>query len=136
VVRAALRELRVLVLRPSQVGARQERHVGVRGIYKDTVGAPSEFADYQFRPNVAIAMAVARELFDAVHAVKCLNLVEERLMGRVGMKTIDSSDFRYRPYYRNAEDAEDFLTSGAFNYHNGPEWVWPVAFVFRADSRN
>jgi glycogen debranching enzyme len=100
----------------------EEKHVGIRGIYKDTVGASTEYADYQFRPNLAIAMTVAPELFDAVHAVKCLNLMEERLMGRIGMKTLDPSDFRYRPYYHNSEDNEDFLTSGGFNYHNGPEF--------------
>jgi glycogen debranching enzyme len=59
----------------------EERYVGVRGIYKDTVGSASEFGDYQFRPNLAVAMTGAPELFDAVHVVRCLNIMEERLMG-------------------------------------------------------
>jgi glycogen debranching enzyme len=113
----------------------EEKYVGIRGIYKDTVGSCSEFADYQFRPNLTIAMTVAPELFDPIHVVKCLNLVEERLMGRIGMKTLDPSDSRYRPYYHNSSDTDDFLTSGGFNYHNGPEWIWPVGFFFRASMR-
>jgi glycogen debranching enzyme len=113
----------------------EEKHVGVRGIYKDTVGSSAEFADYQFRPNVAVAMTVAPELFDPAHAVVCLNLIEERLMGYIGMRTLDPQDFRYRPTYVAGEDSEEFLTSGGFNYHNGPEWVWPVGFFFRASMR-
>jgi glycogen debranching enzyme len=113
----------------------EERHVGARGIYKDVVGSSSEFADYQFRPNVAVAMTVAPELFDPAHAVLCLNLIEQRLMGYIGMRTLDPADYRYRPTYRNSEDSEEFLTSGGFNYHNGPEWVWPVGFFFRASMR-
>ena len=31
-----------------------------RGIYKDTVGASHRFADYQFRPNLCVAMTVVR----------------------------------------------------------------------------
>ena len=113
----------------------EEKHVSVRGIYKDTVGSSQEFADYQLRPNLCVAMTVAPELFDPVHAVKCLNIVEERLMGKIGMKTLDPSDYRYRPYYINSEESSDFYTAKGFNYHNGPEWVWPVGYFFRASMR-
>ncbi|OHT13097.1 Amylo-alpha-1,6-glucosidase family protein [Tritrichomonas foetus] len=113
----------------------ENKHIGLRGIYKDTVGSAVEFPDYQFRPNICVAMTVAPELFDPVHAVRCLNLVEERLMGKIGMRTLDPTDYRYRPYYRNSEDSEDFFTSQGFNYHNGPEWVWPVGYFFRASMR-
>ncbi|KAK8860545.1 hypothetical protein M9Y10_012210 [Tritrichomonas musculus] len=113
----------------------EEKHVGVRGIYKDTVGSNLEYADYQFRPNLTVAMTVAPELFDPVHAVKCLNQIEERLLGKIGMKTLDPDDYRYRPYYVNSNDSADFYTAKGFNYHNGPEWVWPVGYFFRASMR-
>lgn len=112
-----------------------EQFVNLRGIYKDTIGSAKEFTDYQFRPNLVVAMTVAPELFDPVHAVRCLNLVEERLVGKIGMKTLDPSDSKYRPYYRNSEDTTDYDTSCGFNYHNGPEWVWPVGYFFRASMR-
>lgn len=111
--------------------------VSVRGIYKDTVGSSSEFGDYQFRPNLLVAMTVAPELFDPLHAARCLDLVEKRLLGGIGMKTLDEEDWRYRPVYDNsdADTNEDYFTSGGFNYHNGPEWLWPTGYFFRASMR-
>lgn len=70
-----------------------------------------EFADYQFRPNCTVAMTVAPELFDPLHAVRCLNQVEERFLGNIGMKTLDPEDYRYRPFYVNSEDSADFYTA-------------------------
>ncbi|KAK8880837.1 hypothetical protein M9Y10_003531 [Tritrichomonas musculus] len=88
----------------------EQKHVTIRGIYKDPVGSNEEFADNQFRPNCTVAMTVAPELFDPFHAVRCLNLVEERLLGKIGMKTLDPKDSRYRPYYVNSDDSADFYT--------------------------
>ncbi|KAJ7358737.1 hypothetical protein OS493_021513 [Desmophyllum pertusum] len=51
-----------------------------RGIYKDSVGASHRFADYQFRPNLCVAMTVAPEMFDTEHAWKCLDLVGESFL--------------------------------------------------------
>ena len=108
--------------------------VNIRGIYKDLVGSTHEYEEYQFRPNLLIAMTVAPELFDPIHANRCLNLVDERLTGKIGMKTLDPSDFRYKPNYINIEN-EDYFTSNGFNYHNGPEWVWLTGYFFRATMR-
>ena len=113
----------------------EKSFVGKRGIYKDTVGSTLEFSDYQFRPNLLIAMTVAPELFDPIHAKKCLDLVEERLQGKIGMKTLDPSDWRYNPNYNNSEDSDNYFTSGGFNYHNGPEWVWLTGYFFRASMK-
>ena len=38
--------------------------VNRRGIYKDTHLSSGKFTDYQLRPNVCVALAVAPELFD------------------------------------------------------------------------
>ena len=113
----------------------EQSRVSVRGIYKDTVGASNEFGDYQFRPNLLVAMTVAPELFDPYHAVRCLDIVETNLLGELGMKTLDPSDWNYHPYYDHDSDSDDKFTAQGFNYHNGPEWLWLTGFFFRASMR-
>ncbi|KAI9263123.1 glucanotransferase domain of glycogen debranching enzyme-domain-containing protein [Phascolomyces articulosus] len=103
-----------------------------RGIYKDVYKATWPYTEYQFRPNLSVAMVVAPELFDPIHATECLQLMNQVLLGPLGMKTLDPADKRYRPFYNNSEDSEDFDTSKGRNYHQGPEWVWPTGYYLRA----
>ncbi|CBQ68567.1 probable 4-alpha-glucanotransferase / amylo-1,6-glucosidase (glycogen-debranching enzyme) [Sporisorium reilianum SRZ2] len=107
--------------------------VNRRGIYKDVYGSSKgrEWADYQFRSNFPIAMCVAPELFKPEHARNALNKAREVLVGPLGMKTLDSSDWNYRPNY-NQLDTDDPATSCGWNYHNGPEWVWLRGYYLRA----
>ena len=58
-------------------------------IYKDTCGASDEWQDFQLRPNFVIAMAVAPQLFHAPHARLALAVVEQSLLGPLGMRTLD-----------------------------------------------
>ena len=69
-------------------------------------------------------MAIAPELFTPSRAKKCLEIVEQVLMtnGAMGIKTLDPTDKQYNGDYVNSDQ-----TCG-FNYHNGPEWLWPVGF--------
>lgn len=106
--------------------------VNRRGIYKDLYRSGKEYEDYQLRPNFAIAMTVAPELFTPKYAVEALNLADEVIRGPVGMRTLDPSDYNYRPYYNNSEDSTDFATSKGRNYHQGPEWVWLTGYFLRA----
>ncbi|KAI8048766.1 glycogen debranching enzyme [Gilbertella persicaria] len=106
--------------------------VNRRGIYKDVYKATEAYTEYQLRPNLFIAMAVAPELFDKAHAKYCIQLCRDVLLGPLGMKTLDSADQQYRPYYHNSEDSEDFQTSKGRNYHQGPEWLWPLGYYLRA----
>ena len=48
------------------------RYVNRRGIYKDTYKSTHGYTDYQLRPNLCIAMAVAPELFEPDQARGCL----------------------------------------------------------------
>lgn len=73
-------------------------------------------------------MAVAPSLFTKEHAEGCLKLIEEVLMapGCMGMKTLDPSDKQYRGDYFNSD------WSHGHNYHQGPEWLWPVGYFVQA----
>ncbi|KIW01705.1 glycogen debranching enzyme [Verruconis gallopava] len=106
--------------------------VNRRGIYKDLYRSGKEYEDYQLRPNFPIAMTVAPDLFDPNKALYALSIADKVLKGPRGMATLDPSDYNYRPYYNNSEDSTDFATAKGRNYHQGPEWEWPVGFFCRA----
>jgi glycogen debranching enzyme len=103
-----------------------------RGIYKDLYKSGKPYEDYQLRPNFAIAMTVAPELFDPKRALGALRLADDVIRGPLGMRTLDPSDLNYRPYYINSDDSDDFATSKGRNYHQGPEWVWCMGYFLRA----
>ncbi|RKP13656.1 glucanotransferase domain of glycogen debranching enzyme-domain-containing protein, partial [Piptocephalis cylindrospora] len=75
--------------------------VNRRGIYRDTVGSCTPFADYQFRPNLYAAMAVSPHLFPRDHALEALRAGAKYLLGPLGMKTLDPGDWAYHGDYDN-----------------------------------
>ncbi|XP_028967982.1 glycogen debranching enzyme [Galendromus occidentalis] len=100
--------------------------INQRGIYKDTFRSQQPWADYQFRPNFTVAMVVAPELFNPEHARKALTEAKQVLKGPLGMRTLDPSDMTYNGNYDNSDG------DGGFNYHRGPEWLWPMGYFLRA----
>ncbi|KAI9782452.1 MAG: hypothetical protein M1839_004938 [Geoglossum umbratile] len=106
--------------------------VNRRGIYKDLYRSGKEYEDYQLRPNFAVAMCVAPQLFEPTKALQSLSIADSVLRGPTGMATLDPKDLNYRPYYNNSEDSSDPATSKGRNYHQGPEWLWLTGFFLRA----
>ncbi|KAF5336183.1 hypothetical protein D9611_006214 [Ephemerocybe angulata] len=108
--------------------------VNRRGTYKDVYGSGSDhqWADYQFRCNFPIAMTVAPELFVPEHALGALKLADKVLRAPLGMRTLDPIDMQYRPNYDNSNDSDDASIAKGLNYHNGPEWGWPLGYFLRA----
>merc|ERR1719230_698853 len=77
-------------------------------------------------------MAVAPELFTRARAEKALTITAERLVGPLGICTLDPSDWEYRGDYHNDDDSEIKEVAHGWNYHQGPEWVWPLGFFLEA----
>ncbi|ELP84233.1 glycogen debranching enzyme, putative [Entamoeba invadens IP1] len=111
----------------------QSALVNKREIYKDVVGSIKKWPDYQLRPNFLITLVEAPSMFvgheDEVKSV--LKSVRKLLVGPLGMKTLDPTDWSYKPNYYN-EDSDDYSTANGLNYHNGPEWVWPYGYYVMA----
>ena len=98
-----------------------------------------EFAEYQQRCNQLLALAVAPWLFDPSEGAdkprlsSALALCERQLLGcgSMGVRTLSPADAAFRGAYDNSA-VGDKSTAAGWNYHQGPEWLWPFGYYWRA----
>jgi glycogen debranching enzyme len=115
--------------------SKESPHINKREIYKDTLNSSIPWADYQLRPNFLIALSLAPQMINPEHARKALAQIKENLLSgpnSIGIKTLDPSDYNYNGYYDNSNDSDDPRISHGYNYHNGPEWLWPMGYYLRS----
>lgn len=120
------------------------RAASVAGALKDTVGGNDDIA---LRCNYSVGLSfLSREEISALSSrpdspdslrpfVRALEIAREYLITephQVGMKTTAALDGRFNPNYDNADDSHDPLVAHGFNYHLGPEWVWPFGCWLQA----
>jgi glycogen debranching enzyme len=65
-------------------------------------------------------MTVAPELFTPEKALGALRIAEEKLISKLGMKTLEEDDPDYRGWYDNSNDGYDRSVAKGWNYHQGP----------------
>ena len=105
-----------------------------RGIFKDVLGSTLIYPDYQYRCNQVVAISIAPFLFPKSYTTKVLQKIIQDLYGpsQLGLKTLSQNDMAYRPRYINQDNIGDASVNNGQNYHNGPEWVWPVGHLLQA----
>lgn len=62
----------------------------------------------------------APELFTPDNARIALQTVSDILLGPLGIKTLDPSDWSYNGFYDNDNDTPNPRLANGFNYHQGP----------------
>jgi len=82
----------------------------------DTINGP-ERDDTSIRPNQVFAIALCDDLLTKEQATQVLHIVKDHLLTPVGLRTLSSTDVRYRPRYEGGPMERDSA------YHQGT--VWP-----------
>ncbi len=96
------------------------------GYLRDAAGEPP---DGSLRPNQVIALGLPHAVLGDDEARRALRVVREKLWTPCGLRTLASSDPRYRGRYVG----DSWLREGA--YHQGTVWPWLLGPYLRAVAR-
>jgi glycogen debranching enzyme len=106
--------------------------VNRRNIIKDSYGSTQKFTDFQLRPNFTIALSVVPDILSPEQAWQSLLSASKILLGPLGIRTLDPSDWAYNGNYFNDDQSSNKATAAGWNYHQGPEWLWVAGCFLRA----
>jgi len=84
------------------------------------------FRDASLRPNQIIAVSLDFAMLDRVKVSQIVDIVQKRLWGVYGLKTLPDDDPRYRGRYLGDWTQRDSA------YHNGTVWPWLLGPFVRA----
>lgn len=76
--------------------------------------------DRSFRPNQLFAISLDHPVLDQEHWASVVDLVQEKLVTSVGLRTLSPDDPEYKPIYSGDLRSRD----GA--YHQGTVWAWLI----------
>eukprot|EP00917_Polyrhabdina_sp_WS-2016_P010692 GHVP01023520.1.p1 GENE.GHVP01023520.1~~GHVP01023520.1.p1 ORF type:complete len:1118 (-),score=168.66 GHVP01023520.1:6001-9354(-) len=116
-----------------------DRLINHRGMWKDTYKASDLSSDYKLRPNFCVATCVAPEAFPYEETLIGIQTAQQCLLdgdSQLGIKTLSKSYPEYNGTYNNSDDSQNYATAHGFNYHQGPEWVWPLGYFLMTKFRN
>ena len=65
-------------------------------------------------------------------ALSCWPDWQVRVTAQLTLRDAQTKDWKYRPNYDNSNDTDDYQVAKGFNYHQGPEWLWPIGYFCRA----
>ncbi|HEU4601225.1 MAG TPA: amylo-alpha-1,6-glucosidase, partial [Steroidobacteraceae bacterium] len=86
----------------------------------DVIDGPKVDRDDSIRPNQIFALSLKHPVLDEQHRIAVLNVVQEKLLTRYGLRTLSSDHPDYKAHYRG-----DLLSrDGA--YHQGTVWPWLI----------
>jgi predicted glycogen debranching enzyme len=74
--------------------------------------------DRKLRPNQLWALVLPGVTMDKAHKKRALAAVREKLLTRVGLRTLSPDDPDYQPFYRGTQAERDRA------YHQGTVWPW------------
>lgn len=85
--------------------------------------------DWQIRPNQVWALSMPYSMLNEEQAERILQTIEERLLTKLGLRSLSDMDKDFHPDYVGGQDTRDMA------YHQGTVWPYPMGAYYLAKLR-